>query len=594
MSFSCIVGCSFKFYTIDLVEIEPKSWFFLVFLILLNYVRLTFLGSVQSHDICWDYHHPDEEISADDDHRRRLGGSGDEDEPIFHTCPDYVMWYAIIVGYVLLLATLIVCIITHIQKSRLLRLAGVGCADDYVKKLKEFQDQENDENGINSKFEQMSIELASRIKSRQSLWKKVGSFSFGDNLAPVPTAEDVGAEERRMHSNRLSLRNLQKQDSIFMEKNFQEGLSLARRNCFDVDNMYYVSTLVVALGAVERKHMMHHQEFSHRVLFWLKSICSCFTWNCLTFRKSSDRPKINEKLLESARALRRSSLKKGESANLEQTASVSETSRSDCGTEIFEDGNLLEHPLLKTIDGIFLFSSRNIYKNFIQLILMLDSFYLSLYATNFISVSLESERPILFNVLILTTFLAMSVLVSYLLVVSSILFCVTSLHNKGTSWMCEQEEIKRKVLPLLRREMLLFLDNSNDVESFFSLISGDGDIKLSDFADFLFTLGIHPSQKEIRALFRAVDADASGAIDLDELKALLFEPNKAFGRSLDDTSMHSQSSNSKLHTVANFDSNNLAIAKQSEFSRGHSVRKALSGSTLDDDEGGDIALGEIV
>jgi len=587
---------SFKFYTIDMVEIEPKSWFFLVFLVLVNFVRLTFMGSLHSHDLCSDYHHSDK---AGDDHRRQLVGAEDEKEKLIHTCPDYVMWYAIVVGYALLLATLSVCVITHLQKLRLLKLAGISSAEDYVTKLKEFQDQEKDLQCGPDNFEQMSVELKTRIKSRQSLWQKMGSLSFGETLSTTDLDANLGAEEEDFvnSSKRRSRRDLMKQESsIILDRvEAKEGLRLKMHSFFDVDNQYYVSTLVVALGAVSRKHMRHHHEFAHRVLYWFKSICSCFLWNCLTFRRASNKPKINEKLLESARSLRRR-LKKEEISALEkqESESGSVASRSDCdNTEIFEDEDMLKHPLLKEIDSIFFFGSRDIYKYLIQLILMLDSFYLSLYATNFISVTLESERPILFNVLIVTTILAMSILVSYLLIVSSILFCVTSLNNKGAEWMCEQEAIKRKVLPVLRQEMLMFLDNSTDVKSFFSLISGDGDIKLCDFSDFLFTLGIHPSQKEIRALFRAVDADSSGAIDLDELKALLFDPTKSLGRSLDDTthSTNSQPTKIKLRNTTSLDSGE-ALAKQLEAPK-ETVVKALS-ETYVDDENGEISMVERV
>lgn len=127
----------------------------------------------------------------------------------------------------------------------------------------------------------------------------------------------------------------------------------------------------------------------------------------------------------------------------------------------------------------------------------------------------------------------------------------------------------------------------------FSLISGDGDIKLCDFSDFLFTLGIHPSQKEIRALFRAVDADSSGAIDLDELKALLFDPTKSLGRSLDDTthSTNSQPTKIKLRNTTSLDSGE-ALAKQLEAPE-ETVVKALS-ETYVDDENGEISMVERV
>lgn len=580
------LATSFKFYTIEMVEIEPRSWFFLVFLLVLNFLRLTFMGSVYSHDLCYDYHHPylgnstaTDDHATDDDHRRLGGGEATDDhseeDALIHTCPDYVMWYAVVMGYGLLLMTIIVCIITHVQKQRLLHLAGAGTVEGRLQKLKDIRNEEDAESEDHKQFEQLSVELGQRIKSRQSLWQKLGK-------APVPTEDtdaDTGAGTE-MTPQRSRRRNMAKQDSIILEKAEPERLRLKMNSGCDEDDRYYVSTLVVALGAVQRANRRHHHEFAHRVLFWMKSICSCFVFNCFTFRKAAHRPQINEKLLESARNLRRQSVNmKDIDINLEATdktfAGGGGENDSDSLSDSFEDEDLLGHPLLKTIDSIFLYGNREFYKYLIQLILMLDAFYLSLYATNLITVSLESDHPILFNVLMVITVLLMSALASYLLVISSILFCVTSLNNKGTEWMCEQEETKRKVLPMLRREMLSFLNTSDDAESFFSLISGEGDINLTDFSNFLFTLGIHPSQKEIRALFRAVDADSSGAIDLDELKALLFAPTKAFGRSL-------EVPKSKLKVSRSF--TDMTSSSLQELPKTPTVMRALSLTTPDGDE----------
>lgn len=314
----------FQVLHIEMVEIEPKSWFFLVFLVLLNFVRPTFMGSVHSRDLCWDYHHPDEA----DDHRRQLAGAEDEKEKLIHTCSDYVMWYAIVAAG----QAWCVCHY-HLQKLRLLKLAGINSAEDYVTKLKEFQDQEKDFQSGPDNFKQMSVELKTRIKSRQSLWQKMGTLSFGDTLSTTDIDENPRVDDDVVNSHRRSRRDLLKQDSsVLLEREgAQDSLRLKMHSAFDVDNKYYVSTLVVALGAVSRKQMRHHHEFAHRVLFWLKSICSCFVWNCLTFRRTSTKPKINEKLLESARNLRQKKLKKDENAALDNLESDSVASRNHFG-----------------------------------------------------------------------------------------------------------------------------------------------------------------------------------------------------------------------------------------------------------------------
>ena len=501
-----------------MVEIEPHSWIVLVLLVLVNYARLHGIGAAYSHDLCYDYHHENDKYPSDD---HAVGGrylAGSEDEKVIRTCPDYLMWYAIFDGFVLVLATMVVCVITHIQKKRLLSLAGVKSAEDQVIKLRELQEAELEDD---HQFDQLSHELHSRIKSRTSVWKRVQQSVAKKSKHAVPTKDNSRPQSFR------------RQSSIMVEKK-HETLRLHANHGFDEGDRYYVSTLVVALGAVQRKHLRHHQEFAHRVLFWFKSLSTCFIWNCFSFRSRPEKPRINEKLLESARNLRRSvSLRElnvdEQPANGRVDDAVSQDVSEDRKNE---DETLLFHPLLKKIDSIFFFGSRNMYKFFIQLILMLDALYLAIYATNLLPISLDSNRPVLFNVLMVLTILLMSILVSYLLVVSSILFCVTSLNNKGAEWMCEQEEIKRKVLPQLRREMLSFLNNSGDIETFFSLVSGDGDININDFSNFLFTLDIHPSRKEIRALFRAVDADGSGGIDISELKTLLFEPTRSLARHL--------------------------------------------------------------
>jgi hypothetical protein len=240
------------------------------------------------------------------------------------------------------------------------------------------------------------------------------------------------------------------------------------------------------------------------------------------------------------------------------------------------------HPLAQELHSVFPFSSRELHEFLIQEMLLLDSLFLSLWATNFITMSLHSNEQIAYNLLFLLPIFLMTLLNFLIMFVTSTLFAVTSLKNKGAEWICEQNDICEKVLPNLRREILNLLpDGATDkrLEELYQLITAmrccptslvpetdteteKGKMKMRDdagegvadegisregFAELLRILEMHPSEKEIRALFRSMDKDdrslplslsvshpppssfslSSGSIDLSELKALLLDPNVA-------------------------------------------------------------------
>jgi hypothetical protein len=316
---------------------------------------------------------------------------------------------------------------------------------------------------------------------------------------------------------------------------------------------FYVCTLRVALETIKETHEKEEkrkmQYFVHRIT---QALCICM-WPCGGLKNRGTRvPEKNEDLQHrlnqfkrESNAVRRKSIyiQSRASFDSQMTAASAEMGALNSSSvdmlpskapgllgteELFPEEDekfYLNHPLVAELDDIFFFKSRYAYKFAVHMSLMLDSFYLAIWVTNLIYIANHTEHPVIYNLILFLPVVLMLLLISYNLIVSSVVLSVTSLRNKGSEWICEQDDIKRKVLPVLRAEVSkLFPDISKDgtIEKLYACIDDDGDngINIAEFSSFLHTLDIHPPEKEIRALFRAMDTDGRCVINVNLKQAI--------------------------------------------------------------------------
>lgn len=193
------------------------------------------------------------------------------------------------------------------------------------------------------------------------------------------------------------------------------------------------------------------------------------------------------------------------------------------------------HPLMFELDQVFLFQSRFLYKFLIEIYQMLNALYVSLWLTNFAFIALESHHAVVYNVFIVTSIGVMFYMLSFIQFHATCLLAVTSLRNEATEWICEQDMMKSDILPRLRDKMLNVIDVRHfvqEIEMIFDLIKDpakDG-IGIKEFKNLLQTLNLHFSKDEISCLFRVMNTNGNGLIDLTELKELLQEKSSLISK----------------------------------------------------------------
>mmetsp|Transcript_2531 Transcript_2531/g.4589 ORF Transcript_2531/g.4589 Transcript_2531/m.4589 type:complete len:707 (+) Transcript_2531:49-2169(+) len=190
-----------------------------------------------------------------------------------------------------------------------------------------------------------------------------------------------------------------------------------------------------------------------------------------------------------------------------------------------------EHPLLFEYDDPMFFKSRKAHKFLIEVFQMLMALFIAMWATNYVFVSQHSSNHAVYVVVTMIQFVILLIQMSFLQDTACSLLAVTSLVNEAAEMMCEEDHIKAKVLPIIRKEIeeltpegMSLQDHLYNVYNFVNFDGDDNGIGLKEFSSLLFTVDLILPDNEVDILFRAVDSNGSGNIEFGELYEL-FHPN---------------------------------------------------------------------
>lgn len=471
-------------YAIALTEVSIYSWLVIIVLAVLNYVRIIAIGS---HDnVCstrtgnghHDEHHDDHgtDDHATDDGHRMLSSNGD-DGAQFHVdsdCADYYIGYFIFCGCLLFLLGVIISLITHNSENKLLDLA-----------LNTIVKNRRDKSSDIGKALKALAGVEKAMESAKALRYQRGSSFASPNCdsappepSPTPTLTDIDPDLADMIND---------------------------------DMCYHIVTLRAVLKANHHAEQQEHLRKQHEKEALIHKIFNIFCCHSKDLEAEELKKKRIQELRNKQKTLeismKRMSIK-GESPV--RMGSMGSTKKDD-NTDILE-----LHPLNCELNDVFVGGSRELYRYVIEAMLMLDALFLSLWVTHFILIAYESHAPKLYLVMSVLPILGNFVVTSYIQYHSNMLLAVTSLRNEVAMWMCEQDHIKSKTLPLLRKEVKEIMaglpkDTSleDTISTIFDLVNMDGDnrIVLNEFASLLFTLDIHLEDIETRVLFAAMDTD---------------------------------------------------------------------------------------
>lgn len=501
-------------YAISLTEISPYSWGVVILLAVLNYLRIITYGGGHAHPCSQHeessssaihserylfetlsaqlesplYRHMSAEPDPDSTHSPSSSPAHAGGHHIGEECADFLMHYFAFCGGALLVLVLLIACLTWYSESRLLRLATTKLTMDKSTALDKY--------------------------------RKILTA-----LAIVEQGRFARAPSRLMKSN--------------MMIETPESLPQESKISLDDSHVYHMVTLRAVLETKkyrdERK--VNQDDFRRNEAFSQISSFLCCDYSFAT--KAEKRKQIQvlrEKKLEEYEMSFKHSTKLtkifGDSGFLkgfdakqpitEEGPRGGYIRKTQVESEKVDDTEYENHVLNVEENSIFVGNNRELYRLTIEVTLMLYALYLSLWISQSIVLAKYSSAPVLNDILGVIPIVLVFMLTYYIQYHSNMLLAVTSLRNENAEWMCEQDHIKGKTLPLLRKEIMeihaRFDRNFEEaMDELFMLVNSDDDdkITLDEFSNLLHTLDIHLAKSETRVLFRAMDTDGRyGLIDI--------------------------------------------------------------------------------
>ena len=188
--------------------------------------------------------------------------------------------------------------------------------------------------------------------------------------------------------------------------------------------------------------------------------------------------------------------------------------------------------LTEDFSEVYFFSSPLAYFRAVEVSILLNSLYLSIWAVNFIAVAEgEAENPVMWQLLMLVPLVVCVPLVGEIVKTASLLSAIAELEVDVIGSVLENMEDEKALLLELRDKIARRLEHCNMqaekkeiVNALFYEIDADrsGFISRYEFRDMLRALHLHYSDHKFKKLFNVIDKDRSGSISEQELTDVVF------------------------------------------------------------------------
>jgi Ca2+-binding EF-hand superfamily protein len=186
----------------------------------------------------------------------------------------------------------------------------------------------------------------------------------------------------------------------------------------------------------------------------------------------------------------------------------------------------------KIISDLFLFRSPTFHFAMVNISLLFECFYISIWATQLIPLSFHSSNKAFYVIMLTFPMLLTGYLFESILHQTVMLQCVEGLHTEVVDIVCDECIQEAKVLLNIRRAIReKCVQQSSDQSKWHTIIrdqfnkfdvDGNGKMDSKEFRHFLGTLDIYMSKARFDIAWEAIDFDLSGAITWDELFILVF------------------------------------------------------------------------
>eukprot|EP00602_Paraphysomonas_sp_CaronLab_P002491 CAMPEP_0185036978 /NCGR_PEP_ID=MMETSP1103-20130426/30777_1 /TAXON_ID=36769 /ORGANISM="Paraphysomonas bandaiensis, Strain Caron Lab Isolate" /LENGTH=831 /DNA_ID=CAMNT_0027574759 /DNA_START=395 /DNA_END=2893 /DNA_ORIENTATION=- len=535
-------GCLAR-YSLKLINVENSSWVVMIILCGVNYIRMNFLGNEFGN--CEGFKYVDEkeqdsEISSsyqfngDSPWTNDYSYTGRQLREVSDKCTRQHLNLFFASGIFICAYVLTLYFMGKFYEEQLMARAGVVCTDDYEDFLSFVEANHlkaDEERLVEVKMPNRQKEKRKNIikhfgtsKPKKNLSVKGGGFSqsfrgLQQGMKKVKLKIWIGGSKQKPKVSPVPAVAVQS-PSVTSRRNHRQ---LILRPSFD-SNEY------------PREDNSESQSRS----FFPSSEDQALTDTPSGSVKPAGRGRrssLSAAIGSMVKKVRKSTLKSNESAMIGGAGRLDNTPKTNFGMSFFkrvqnnevstEDADV---KLSEDFSSIFLFDSPELFFRTVEIAIMLNSLYLSLWVSNFATaVERALAHSWVWQILMLVPLVLVIPLIGEIVKIASLISAIAELDVDVIGTIVEDEEEKENLCKELREKVLRRIrgavgDQKQVLRCLFNEIDTDlsGSISKAEFRDMLRALQLHYSDEKYRKLFHQVDVDKSGVLSIRDLNRIIF------------------------------------------------------------------------
>lgn len=190
---------------------------------------------------------------------------------------------------------------------------------------------------------------------------------------------------------------------------------------------------------------------------------------------------------------------------------------------------------LQEFKSIFLFRNAEYYYFAVEIALLIQCFYIALWATNFVVIARDSHHPILWQIALVVPLPINFFLLKQIIFTSCILKSIVEIDQRTAQRIIDQAVDERNVIDRLRRRIRDALKEYEIAkkewptflkEKFDAFAEPDGSLEKDSFTAFLHDIQIYIAEDSMKSLFKVIDVDKDKRISWSLLSKIVFPDHK--------------------------------------------------------------------
>ena len=182
---------------------------------------------------------------------------------------------------------------------------------------------------------------------------------------------------------------------------------------------------------------------------------------------------------------------------------------------------------------IFLFGSSELYYFIVEIGLFFQCVYVALWATNFVPIAVDSNKPIMWQIILLLPLPINFFILKQIIFSSCLLKSIFELNREIVDKICEDAFDELQITQKIRKAIKKALKDNSDIESsiwpiflkerFSHYINKDDKgVTEKKLKSFLHSLQVFLTDSSIKIIFNVIDSDKDGIVSWKDLYPIIF------------------------------------------------------------------------